>query len=103
MKKITPPFITYTVSVLVTAKLDEDFYQEDAEARGTQKDIETSLRRHLDAWEKERHCPLYKPSVDVELTDYEIELPEERDEAYERAAAKARGNDFEATGGKDWT
>jgi hypothetical protein len=29
--------------------------------------------------------------------------PEERDEAYERAAAKARNNDFADTGGKDWT
>lgn len=27
----------------------------------------------------------------------------ERDEAYERAAARARGNDFEETGGRDWT
>lgn len=27
----------------------------------------------------------------------------ERDEAYERAAARARGNDFADTGGKDWT
>lgn len=26
-----------------------------------------------------------------------------RDEAYERAAARARGNDFADTGGKDWT
>lgn len=30
------------------------------------------------------------------------EDPEE-DEAYERAAAKARSNDFEDTGEKDWT
>ncbi len=28
---------------------------------------------------------------------------EPRDEAYERAAARARQNDFELTGGKDWT
>ena len=28
---------------------------------------------------------------------------EERDEAYERAAARARNNDFADTGGKDWT
>ena len=26
-----------------------------------------------------------------------------RDDAYERAAARARSNDFEETGGKDWT
>jgi hypothetical protein len=26
-----------------------------------------------------------------------------RDEAYERAAARARNNDFAETGGKDWT
>jgi hypothetical protein len=77
MPKIAPPFIAYTVNVIVTAKLDEDFYRDDAEARGTQKDIETSLRRHLDAWEKERHCPLYKPTVDVELTEYDITLPDE--------------------------
>lgn len=28
---------------------------------------------------------------------------DDRDEAYERAAARARGDDFAATGGKDWT
>jgi hypothetical protein len=27
----------------------------------------------------------------------------QRDEAYERAAARARNNDFADTGGKDWT
>lgn len=27
----------------------------------------------------------------------------ERDDAYERAAARARDNDFAETGGKDWT
>ena len=31
------------------------------------------------------------------------EPEEERDEAYERAAARARSNDFERTGGRDWT
>ena len=29
--------------------------------------------------------------------------PDTRDPAYERAAARARGNDFLETGGKDWT
>jgi hypothetical protein len=29
--------------------------------------------------------------------------PEERDADYERAASRARGNDFEDTGGRDWT
>jgi hypothetical protein len=29
--------------------------------------------------------------------------PDERDDDYERAAAHARQNDFEDTGGKDWT
>jgi len=29
--------------------------------------------------------------------------PDERDEAYERAAARARANDFSATNGRDWT
>jgi hypothetical protein len=28
---------------------------------------------------------------------------DERDDAYERAAARARNNDFADTGGKDWT
>lgn len=28
---------------------------------------------------------------------------EPRDEAYERAAARARGNDFERTNNRDWT
>ena len=31
------------------------------------------------------------------------DLEPERDEAYERAAARARSNDFEDTNGKDWT
>lgn len=31
------------------------------------------------------------------------ERDSERDEAYERAAARARNNDFAETGGKDWT
>ena len=30
-------------------------------------------------------------------------LEDEEDEAYERAASRARLNDFEETGGKDWT
>ncbi len=31
-------------------------------------------------------------------------VPEDpRDDAYERAAARARGNDFRDTAGKDWT
>ena len=39
-------------------------------------------------------------SVDIEL----VEPPhDEADEAYERAAARARSNDFAATGGRDWT
>jgi hypothetical protein len=29
--------------------------------------------------------------------------PDTRDETYERAAARARNNDFADTGGKDWT
>jgi hypothetical protein len=29
--------------------------------------------------------------------------PEDRDDDYERAAERARGNDFEDTDGKDWT
>jgi len=28
---------------------------------------------------------------------------DEQDEAYERAAARARGNNFARTGGRDWT
>jgi hypothetical protein len=28
---------------------------------------------------------------------------DDRDEAYERAASRSRSNDFERTGGKDWT
>lgn len=35
----------------------------------------------------------------------DVPAPEwdDRDEAYERAAARARANDFEDTDGKDWT
>lgn len=32
-----------------------------------------------------------------------IKIDEEVDEEYERAAARARSNDFEETGGRDWT
>ena len=41
----------------------------------------------------------------IETEDGEIaqERQDDRDEAYERAAARARANDFEDTDGKDWT
>lgn len=77
--KMSPPFITYTLSVHVTAKLDEDFDQENAEARATQRDIETSVLRHLELWYRANHCPLYQPQVDVELTDYEVTHPNPRE------------------------
>jgi hypothetical protein len=32
-----------------------------------------------------------------------VAYEDRRDEAYERAAARARNNDFADTGGKDWT
>lgn len=38
-----------------------------------------------------------------ERFDAEKREEDARDEAYERAAAHARGNDFEETGGKNWT
>jgi hypothetical protein len=38
----------------------------------------------------------------TETPDEDAET-EERDEAYERAAARSRADDFAATGGKDWT
>lgn len=75
----TPPFITYTLIVNVTVPLDEDFTDENAEARETQRAIEKSMLRHLETWHPETQCPLYKPSVDVELTEYDITRPPERE------------------------
>ena len=50
------------------------------------------VKRHVNGWamddEGGLHCP---------------QCCEERDEVYERAAARARNNDFADTGGKDWT
>ena len=34
---------------------------------------------------------------------YGYGVPDERDEAYERMAARDRNDDFARTGGKDWT
>lgn len=78
-RKIQPPFITYTLSVNVTVELDEDFTGEDAEARPTQRGIEKSVYRHMETWGAANHCPVYKPSVDVELTDYDITEPNPRE------------------------
>ena len=39
----------------------------------------------------------------IRQIDYRLNDDPHRDEAYERAAAKARANDFAETGGKDWT
>lgn len=44
----------------------------------------------------------------IELEDGTLQCPdcrhaEERDEAYEKAAARARNNDFADTNGRDWT
>lgn len=59
---------------------------------GTRVDRETLL------------CP-YDAAHHREQSDMTTELPDEpeRDEAYERAAARARGNDFAETDGRDWT
>jgi hypothetical protein len=79
MTKIQPPSITYTLSVSVTVALNEDFTDENAEARDTQRDIEKSVYRHLETWGRVNHCPVYNPSVDVELTDYDITMPNPRE------------------------
>lgn len=79
MKKIQSPFITYTLAVTVFVALDEDFTDENAENRATQKDIEKSIYRHLETWHAANHCPVHKPSVDVELTEYDITRPPERE------------------------
>lgn len=51
-----------------------------------------------------------KDGVDYETTTVlcnacaeQDDAPDDRDEAYERAASRARSNDFKDTGGKDWT
>lgn len=77
--KPKPPFITYTLAVNVTVPLDEDFTDENGVAGRTQRDVEKSMYRHLELWGKANHCPFYKPVVDVELTDYEITRPPERE------------------------
>lgn len=52
------------------------------------------LEFYASEWQMDEHGDLHCP----QCCD-----PDERDEAYERAAARARNNDFADTGGKDWT
>jgi len=53
--------------------------------------VQTARATHSSPAESEMWCPECRSE------------PDERDEAYERAAARARNNDFADTGGKDWT
>jgi len=57
------PTITYHFAVFLPVALDEDFTQENAEARATQRDF----YRYLQKW------PEYPKVCDVELLDYDIE------------------------------
>lgn len=50
------------------------------------------LELHAHGWTMDDEGGLHCPECNTE-----------RDEAYERAAARARNNDFADTGGKDWT
>ena len=48
--------------------------------------------------------PSYCDVCDREVGEEEEAKPaDDRDPVYERAAARARGNDFKDTGGRDWT
>jgi hypothetical protein len=96
MKKIEPPSITYTLSVSVTVALNEDFTDENAEARDTQRDIEKSVYRHLETWGRANHCPVYKPTVDVELTDYDITMPNPREKGDDDGSEYAHPGDYRA-------
>lgn len=54
--------------------------------------------------EDELACDFCREGGDPDGEDmFRDRQAEQRDEAYERAAARARGNDFADTGGKDWT
>jgi hypothetical protein len=51
-----------------------------------------------------RACDMrYNQHLERMDSDVNWRIDPEPDEAYERAAARARNNDFEDTNGKDWT
>jgi hypothetical protein len=53
------------------------------------------VQYYADGWHEDDNGELFCPQCSG--------ADDDRDEAYERAAARARNNDFADTGGKDWT
>jgi hypothetical protein len=60
------------------------------------------VQGNLKSEEEAKDWVTYLEDQDRREAEWEPE-PDERDEDYEREAARAHMNDFEDTGGKDWT
>ena len=92
------PIYTVTITVEVPADKEREAYQIVAHALTRAKlgeivhiDSEVVASRPYDEEEEDEDTAALSTLID------------EVDEAYERAAARARLNDFEEMGGKDWT
>jgi hypothetical protein len=83
----------YILTVWVTVKHDD----EDSPVESG-KEVADRLGKILRKSDLDAECELSDGAEEVIE-----ELVEERDEQYEREAARARNNDFADTGGKDWT
>lgn len=100
-KQITYRFEVRAMVALADDPHDVNFYTEEvATSVAHRRALEKTLHHHL----KKFDCG----DCDVELMDFTVEddgtEPEpERDEAYERAAARDRLDGFSRTKGRDWT
>lgn len=65
--------ITYRFAVYLKLDLDEDFDQENAESKETQRDLQKRVFRYLQRW------PDFPKAADVELLDYELKLENPRE------------------------
>lgn len=82
----------------------ESWYREQArEQYHDEGVIEVDLEAEVSLNEDGDHGAYVQAWVWVADPDADERDEQEPDEAYERAAARARSNDFEETGGKDWT
>lgn len=88
--------VRYTLTVWITQSVERDEDPRDYLTSEVKRDLEKIVLKALRKLDGDADCEVF----DAETLH---SAEPEHDEAYERAAARARSNDFAETGGKDWT
>lgn len=89
--------IRYTITVYLTQAVDPAYDEpEDYASPASRRIIEKAVLQALRKLDGDADCEVIETTI---LRDTD----EPPDADYERAAAKARSDDFEETNGKDWT